>query len=79
MAKIHLIISADPVSNGEDRQAICGETVPKASAIPLTEFYEPSSTILFCKSCFMVLTLTGRKYYYAISSGQEARDIEVEA
>lgn len=73
MAKIHLIISADPVPNGFDQVALCGDTIPKASAIPLTELDSPTSSILFCKECF------GKKaYFYAISTGQDARDLEVE-
>ncbi len=72
MAKIHLIISSDPVENGFDRTALCGVTVPKAEAVALTEMAEPASSILFCKDCF------GRNYFYAISTGQERRDLEGE-
>lgn len=74
MAKIHLIISADPVPNGFDRQAMCGETIPQASAVPLTELDTPTSSILFCRDCF------GKKaYFYAISTGQDANDLENES
>ncbi len=70
MAKIHLIISADPVENGFDRTALCGLTISKAEAVPLTEMEAPASSILFCRECF------GRNYFYAISGGQERRDLE---
>lgn len=71
MAKIHLLISLDPIDGGKDLEAICGEMVTQAQAIPLTEFdREQTSTIVFCRHCF------GRQYFYAISTGQEARDLE---
>jgi hypothetical protein len=70
MAKIHMIISADPLPNGSDMTAICGETITKANAVPLTQMEEPRSTILFCRECF------GRNYFYAITSGQTAHDLE---
>jgi len=71
MAKIHLLISADPVQGGNELESICGEKVPNAQAIPLTELdREQTSTIIFCKRCF------GRQYFYAISSAQEAMHME---
>jgi len=70
--KVHLIISIDPIPNGKDLEAICGEVVPKAQAIPLSEFpdHPQRSTVAFCKKCF------GRQYFYAITGGQEAHDAE---
>jgi hypothetical protein len=71
MAKIHLLICSSPISGGSELEAVCGEKVPNAQAIPLADLdKEQSSTILFCKRCF------GRQYFYAISSAQEAMDVE---
>jgi hypothetical protein len=71
MAKIHLFISASPIQGGTELESICGEKITNAQAIPLNELVtEQASTILFCKHCF------GRQYFYAISSAQEAMDME---
>lgn len=72
MAKIHLFISLDPLPGGKDLEAVCGVTVKGATAIPLREFPESAVTIAFCKACF------ARKYFWAITSGQESRDMEGE-
>jgi hypothetical protein len=71
MSKIHLIISADPVPDGQTLNAICGVSVSNAKAVPLGEMEEPASCILFCKDCF------GRNYFYAITTAQQAKDLEV--
>ena len=69
--KIHLLISSEPVAGGTQLESICGETISNAQAIPLADLdKDQASTILFCKRCF------GRQYFYAISSAQEALDIE---
>jgi hypothetical protein len=71
--RIHLLICIDPIRNGDDVEAICGEVIPKAHAVPLTDFSEVQrSTIQFCKKCF------GRQYFYAVSTGQEAHDASLE-
>jgi hypothetical protein len=70
VSKIHLIISADPVPDGQTLEAICGVQVPNSHAVPLHAMEEPASTILFCKACFC------RNYFYAITTAQQAKELE---
>ena len=65
--KVHLIISVEPIEGGHNLEAICGEVVPQAQAIPLTEFGQPT-TIAFCKKCF------GRQYFYVVATAQAVHD-----
>lgn len=68
--KIHLLITVEPLKDGEELIALCGEKLPQAHAVPLVDMGESvkRSTITFCKLCF------GRQYFYAVSSGQTALD-----
>ena len=52
VAKIHMVLSAEPVESGSTLEAFCGEKIPNAQAIPLGEFQmEQSSSVLFCRKC----------------------------
>ncbi len=73
MAKIHLLVSTEPIENGQAREAVCGEVIPNAQAVPLADFQEQQrSTIMFCSKCF------SRNYMYAIATGQDSKDLEAE-
>jgi len=73
MAKIHLVIAVNPIESGKTIVSLCGEEVPQAQAVPLTEIWdaEPRTTVAFCKECF------GKKqYFYAVTSGQDSEDMK---
>lgn len=72
MTKLHMIISLDPVPSGGELTAFCGAVIPNATAVPISEMAETeqAATIMFCKACF------GKRYFYAVTSGQEAKDLE---
>ena len=77
MAKIHLVIAVEPIESGTTVVSLCGEKVPQAEAVPLTEVEvvprghsELRATFGFCKECF------GKQYFYAVTSGQDSEDMK---
>lgn len=68
MARIHMLITSEPVQKGETVTAQCGAVVKNANVLPLPN--PPAESILFCRKCF------GQFYLCAVTEGQNVIDLE---
>lgn len=85
MAKIHPLATKEPVIQGVDLRMHCGQVAPKIRATYLIDCIPGEHTLEFCDKCAIHASKTfadapkHEKYYvWAISSGQESRDMEGE-
>jgi len=76
MAKIHLVQTPIPLTEGRDQDAMCGRTIKNAvfeqildteSVIPMAEW----SAISICAKCSG--TDSEERYIYAVREGEESR------
>jgi hypothetical protein len=80
--KSHLVVSSEPLREGEDQVALCGVIVPKvqfgfqfiADHPAAGEIMACLSTISTCAKCLQVAD--NGKYWYGAVPGQEFRDNE---
>ena len=76
VARTHFACSAEPLKEGKDLTAMCGEKVPKASFKTMqdTDWHPYVGYGVNCLKCNRK-NLDGR-FLYVVASGQEARDAE---
>src|ERR1039458_9458782 len=75
--KAHLLSSDEPLKEGQDHSALCGQVVKKAQFVfffdsdKFESFLEMLSPLRFCSKCARV-EIVGR-YIYALIPGQDVR------
>lgn len=74
--KFHFANSADPLKEGTDIQALCGEMVPKARFSASWDFNDCIGMVepkwgKECRKCHKVAEFKGR-FVYVLCSGQES-------
>lgn len=77
MAKIHLVQSQTPLTDGRDQDAMCGKTVVRAVIGAMVDsdgcsslLAEMQNNTAVCQKCAATLWL--RRYLYAVRQGQDA-------